>query len=228
MRVVIAEDLVLLRDGIARALAAHGLDVVGCVGDAGALVESVASLHPDAAIVDVRMPPSFTDEGARATLLLRERFPQMGVLVLSHTVDPQLALELAARQPRGFGYLLKDRVLDVAGFVDAVRAVGSGQTVIDREVVDHGLAARRTPLSTLSGRELDVLRELARGQSNGAIAASLFLSERTVEAHLRSIFAKLGLAPDDDSNRRVRAALAWLATGPEGRSTDAVAERRQG
>lgn len=214
MRVVIAEDLVLLRDGIARALAAHGVDVVGCVGDAGALVEAVASLHPDAAIVDVRMPPTFTDEGARATLLLRERFPDLGVLVLSHAIDPQLALELAARAPRGFGYLLKDRVIDVAAFVDAVRAVAARQTVIDPEVVDRGLAARRTPLAQLSGRELDVLRELARGQSNVAIAGTLFLSERTVEAHLRSIFLKLDLPPDTDSNRRVRAALTWLAQQP--------------
>ncbi len=211
MRVVIAEDLVLLRDGIARALAAHGIDVVACVGDAGALVESVTSLHPDAAIVDVRMPPSFTDEGARATILLRERFPSMGVLVLSHAIDPQLALQLAARQPRGFGYLLKDRVLDITAFVEAVQTVASGRTVIDPEVIERGLAARSTPLAQLSNRELEVLRELARGQSNAAIAATLFLSERTVEAHLRSIFVKLDLTPDLDSNRRVRAALAWLS-----------------
>lgn len=211
MRVVIAEDLVLLRDGIARALTAHGIDVVDCVGDAGALVESVTSLHPDAAIVDVRMPPGFTDEGARATVLLRERFPEMGVLVLSHTIEPQLALQLAAQQPRGFGYLLKDRVLDVAAFVEAVRAVANGRTVIDPEVVERGLASRHTPLAQLTDREVDVLRELAGGQSNAAIAATLFVSERTVEAHLRSIFVKLDLSPDADSNRRVRAALTWLA-----------------
>jgi DNA-binding NarL/FixJ family response regulator len=138
----------------------------------------------------------------------------MGVLVLSHSIDPQLALELAARQPRGFGYLLKDRVLDVAAFVDAVRAVASGRTVIDPEVVEHGLATRHTPLAQLTERELDVLRELARGQSNAAIAGTLFVSERTVEAHLRSIFVKLDLTPDTDSNRRVRAALAWLAGQP--------------
>lgn len=214
MRVVIAEDLVLLRDGIARALTAHGIDVVDCVGDAGALVESVTALRPDAAIVDVRMPPSFIDEGARATILLRERFPDTGVLVLSHTVDPQLALQLAARHPRGFGYLLKDRVLDIAAFVDAVSAVASGGTVIDEEVIEHGLAERRTPLAQLTDRERDALRELARGRSNAAIAATLFLSERTVEAHLRSVFVKLDLTPDLDSNRRVRAALAWLAEQP--------------
>ncbi len=214
MRVVIAEDLVLLRDGIARALTAHGIDVVDCVGDAGALVEAVTALRPDAAIVDVRMPPSFIDEGARATILLRERFPDTGVLVLSHTVDPQLALQLAARHPRGFGYLLKDRVLDIAAFVDAVSAVASGGTVIDEEVIEHGLAERRTPLAQLTDRERDALRELARGRSNAAIAATLFLSERTVEAHLRSVFVKLDLTPDLDSNRRVRAALAWLAEQP--------------
>ncbi|HET8595053.1 MAG TPA: response regulator transcription factor [Intrasporangium sp.] len=214
MRVVIAEDLVLLRDGIARALSAHGVEVVACVGDAGALLESVAALRPDAALIDVRMPPTFTDEGARATLLLRERFPDTGALVLSHTIDPQLALHLAGQQPRGFGYLLKDRVIDVPAFVDAVRAVAAGGTVIDPAVIEEGLAARRTPLAQLTARELDVLRELAGGRSNAAIATALFLSERTVEAHLRSIFLKLELPPDTDSNRRVRAALAWLAERP--------------
>ncbi len=211
MRVVIAEDLVLLRDGIARALSAHGFAVVGEAGDAGALVDAVTSQHPDLIVVDVRMPPSFTDEGARATRLLRERFPALAVLVLSHTVDPDLALLLAAERPAGFGYLLKDRVMDVPEFIASVRAVAAGGTVVDPAVVERGLARRYAPLQTLSPREREVLAELARGRSNAAIASALFVSERTVDAHLRSIFVKLGLPESADANRRVQAALTWLA-----------------
>lgn len=216
MRVVIAEDLVLLRDGLARALRAHGEAVVAEVGDAGALLEAVAEFHPDLVLVDVRMPPSFRDEGARATVYLRQRFPDVAVLILSHTIDPDLALSLAAERPAGFGYLLKDRVLDVEEFIESCRSVAAGETVIDPEVVKHGLANRREPLAALSDRERDVLAELARGRSNAAIAASLFISERTVDAHLRSIFVKLGLPPDSDVNRRVQAALTWLRGADEG------------
>ena len=211
MRVAIAEDLVLLRDGIARALTTHGIDVVAEVGDAGALVEAVAEHRPDLIIVDVRMPPDFNDEGARATRLLRERFPDLAVLVLSHTVDPQLALLLAAERPAGFGYLLKDRVMDVPQFLTSVRTVAAGGTIVDPDVIERGLARLQEPLEKLSPRERDVLGELAQGRSNAAIASALYVSERTVDAHLRSIFLKLGLPESADANRRVQAALAWLA-----------------
>ncbi len=210
MRAVIAENLVLLRDGVARALRADGIDVVDEVDDAGEMIHAVAEQRPDLAIVDVRMPPGFSDEGGRATLLLRERFPDLAVLVLSHTVDPQLALLLAAQRPAGFGYLLKDRVMDMADFVVSVRVVAAGGTVIDPIVVDRGLSRRSGTLAGLTEREHDVLAELARGRSNAAIAAALDLSERTVEAHVRSVFLQLGLTPSDDANRRVQAALAWL------------------
>lgn len=211
MRVVIAEDLVLLRDGISRALMARGLEVVAEVGDAGALIEAVTAERPDLIVVDVRMPPGFSDEGARATRLLRARFPDLAVLVLSHTVDPSLALMLAAERPAGFGYLLKDRVMQLEGFIDAVREVARGGTVVDPDVVELGLARRHAPLQRLSRREREVLAELARGRSNVAIAHALFVSERTVDAHLRAIFVKLGLPESADANRRVQAALTWLA-----------------
>lgn len=211
MRVVIAEDLVLLRDGIARAIAAHGFEVVAEVGDAGRLVDVVAQELPDLVITDVRMPPGFSDEGARAARLLRDRFPRVGVVVLSHVVEPELALVLAAERPSGFGYLLKDRVMDVGAFIATLRTIGAGGTVIDPLVVERGLARRDAPLRVLTEREREVLGALARGLSNSAIAHELFVSERTVDAHLRSIFGKLGLEPTSDANRRVRAALLWLS-----------------
>lgn len=211
MRVVIAEDLVLLRDGISRALTAHGFTVLAGVGDAPALIDAVCELRPELVVADVRMPPGFSDEGARAALLLRERFPELAVMVLSHTVDPTLALSLAATEPRGFGYLLKDRVMDVDAFVSALHTVAEGGTVVDPAVVERGLARREEPLRVLSDREREVLAELARGRSNAAIAAALFVSERTVDAHLRSIFTKLAMAPSVDANRRVQAALLWLS-----------------
>lgn len=211
MRVVIAEDLVLLRDGISRALSTHGFDVVGEVGDAGALVEAVTMQHPDLIVVDVRMPPSFTDEGARAVRLLRERFPRLAVLVLSNVVDPDLALLLASERPSGFGYLLKDRVMEVDDFLASVRRVAAGGTVVDPAVVERGLARREGRLHALSLREREVLAELSHGRSNAGIATVLFISERTVDAHLRSIFAKLHLPESTDANRRVQAALTWLA-----------------
>ena len=210
MRAVIAEDMVLLREGIARVLGRAGVHVVAEVGDARALVSAVVTTRPDVAIVDVRMPPSFTDEGARAVRLLRERFPALAVLVLSHVVEPRLAGRLAADRPAGFGYLLKDRVLDLDEFLAALRRVAAGGTVLDPLVVSQLMSHSSTRLGVLSPRELQVLERLAAGRSNTAIAEDLVVSERTVDAHVRSIFTKLDLPPTPEANRRVQAALAWM------------------
>jgi DNA-binding NarL/FixJ family response regulator len=210
VRAVIAEDMVLLREGIARVLARAGIEVVAEVGDARALVGAVVATRPDVAVVDVRMPPTFVDEGAQAVLLLRERFPDLAVLVLSHVVEPGLAARLAADRPSAFGYLLKDRVLDLKDFLAALRRVVAGGTAIDPLVVTHLMSRSTGRLSELSPRELEVLERLARGCSNAAVAEDLVVSERTVDAHVSSIFAKLGLPPAPDVNRRVQAALAWL------------------
>jgi DNA-binding NarL/FixJ family response regulator len=217
VRVVIAEDLVLLRQSVSRMLAHEGIDVVAEAGDAAALVGVVVEHRPDLVISDVRMPPTFTDEGARAVLLLRQRFPDLAVLVLSHVIEPALAMSLVADRPAGFGYLLKDRVLDLDGFVATVREVGAGGTAIDEHVVAHYLRASTDPhLAELTDRERDVLALVAQGLSNVAVAERLVVSERTVDSHLRSIFAKLGLVPSADENRRVRATLAWLAATADG------------
>lgn len=202
----------LLRDGIARALTFHGFDVVAETGDAPGLVDAVSVHRPDLVIADVRMPPGFTDEGARATRLLRERFPDLPVMVLSHTVDPGLAFVLASERPAGFGYLLKDRVMDIDEFVEALRTVAAGGTVIDPTVVERSLENQHEPLAVLSAREHEVLAQLATGRSNAAIAQTLFVTERTVDAHLRSIFRKLGLPQTTDANRRVQATLLWLTS----------------
>ncbi|HSK56004.1 MAG TPA: response regulator transcription factor [Jiangellales bacterium] len=210
MRAVIAEDMVLLREGIARVLGRVGVDVVAEVGDARALVGAVVATRPDVAIVDVRMPPTFVDEGAQAVLLLRHRFPDLAVLVLSHVVEPRLAARLVADRPAAFGYLLKDRVLDLDDFLGALRRVVDGGTAIDPVVVARLMSSSDGRLSVLSPRELEVLERLAAGLSNAAIAEDLVVSERTVDAHVSSIFTKLGLPPTRDTNRRVQAALAWL------------------
>lgn len=214
MRAVIAEDMVLLREGIARVLARAGVEVVAEVGDSRGLVAAVVATRPDVAIVDVRMPPTFVDEGARAVLLLRERFPELAVLVLSHVIDATLAARLATDRPAAFGYLLKDRLLDLDDFLTALRRVASGGTVIDPLVVSNLMTRSSSRLAALSPRELEVLERLAGGLSNAAIAAELVVSERTVDAHVSSIFTKLGLPPAPDVNRRVQAALAWLETTP--------------
>ncbi len=212
MRVVIADDSLLLREGLARVLAEHGLEVVAQAGDAGGLLRAVAGEHPDVAIVDVRMPPTFTDEGTRAALELRERHPEIGVLVLSQIVEARHALRLFRDSPEGFGYLLKDRVVAVEEFVEAVRRVGRGGTAIDPDVVAQ-LLGRHTgddPLAELTPREREVLGLIAEGRSNKAICTKLFLSPKTVETHVNSIFLKLGLVQASDDHRRVLAVLRYL------------------
>ncbi|MFC7677147.1 response regulator [Mycolicibacterium sp. GCM10028919] len=212
MRIVIAEDSTLLRAGIERILTDFGHEVVAGVSDATNLLHIVNELRPDLAIVDVRMPPTFTDEGIRAAALLRKQNPESPVLVLSHYVEERYAAELIASDTRGFGYLLKDRVADVPAFVDAVEVVGGGGTVLDPEVVSQILvrSRQRSALDALTPRETDVLQLMAEGRTNSAIATSLNVSVGSAEKHIASIFTKLGLAPDDGENRRVLAVLRYL------------------
>ena len=212
MRIVIADDSVLLREGLARVLAENGYEVVAQVGDAVALREAVATLQPELAIVDVRMPPTYTDEGTQAALTLRADFPELRILVLSQIVEARHALRLFRETPEGFGYLLKDRVVELDDFLDAVHRVGRGGTAIDPEVVAQLLGGRPKddPLAELTRREREVLGLIAEGRSNKAICAKLFLSPKTIETHVNSIFGKLGLLPASDDHRRVLAVLAYL------------------
>lgn len=212
MRIVIAEDSALLRAGIERILADAGHEIVAGVGDATELLRIVNAQNPDLAIVDVRMPPTFTDEGIRAAALLRSQNPDSPVLVLSHYVEERYAADLIASDTRGFGYLLKDRVADVPAFLDAVRVVGSGGTALDPEVVSQILvrSRRRAALDALTPREQDVLQLMAEGKTNSAIGAALHISVGSAEKHIASIFTKLALAPDDSENRRVLAVLRHL------------------
>jgi DNA-binding NarL/FixJ family response regulator len=212
VRVVIAEDLALLRDGLTRLLRDNGFDVVGAVGDGTALVTTVLLERPDIAIVDVRLPPTFRDEGVRAALTLRERAPETGVLIVSQYVEQAYASELLADGRGGLGYLLKDRVLDVDDFVAAVRRVASGGTALDPEVVAQLLSRRRagSPLDALSPRELEVLGLMAEGRSNAAIASRLVLTVGAVEKHVAGILTKLRLPPSSEDHRRVLAVLAYL------------------
>ncbi len=214
MRIVIAEDSALLRAGIERILADAGHEVVAGVPDATNLLRLVNELHPDLAILDVRMPPTFTDEGIRAAALLRRQNPESPVLVLSHYVEERYATDLIASDTRGFGYLLKDRVADVLAFLDAVEVVGGGGTVLDPEVVSQILirSARRSVLDQLTPRERDVLQLMAEGRTNSAVAAALHISVGSAEKHIASIFTKFGLAPDESENRRVLAVLRYLET----------------
>ncbi len=214
MRIVIAEDQVLLRDGITRILEAAGHEVVGAVGDAVELLHSVTLEKPDLVIADVRMPPTHTDEGIRAALELRALHPELPVLVLSHYVEENYAADLLVGDIRGVGYLLKDRVTDVADFVAAVDRVAGGETVIDPEVVSQLLARsrQRGPLEDLSPREREVLSLMAEGRSNAAIATQLVITERAVEKHVGSIFQKLRLPPDSGDHRRVLAVLEYLGS----------------
>lgn len=212
MRIVIAEDSVLLRAGITRLLTDAGFDVVAAVGDASSLVDVVGRLHPDLAVVDVRMPPTLTDDGLRAALTIRERQPSVAILVLSQYVEERYATDLLAGDTAGIGYLLKDRVADVADFTDAVRRVGAGGTALDAEVVAQLLARtrRRDPLERLTAREREVLGLMAEGRTNAAIAKTLVVGAGAVEKHVNSIFTKLDLPATGDDNRRVLAVLRWL------------------
>jgi DNA-binding NarL/FixJ family response regulator len=216
MRVVIADDEVLLREGLASLLVARGHEVAALAGDAVELCAAVGHHLPDLAIVDVRMPPTRTDEGARAAIRLRIEYPQVGVLVLSQTVAVQQALYLAEKANAGFGYLLKDRVLHVDEFLDAAARVAAGGSAIDPKVVAHLLKTAHedvgtsTALGALSNREVDVLKLVAEGRTNSAIATALFLTERTVESHVRAVFGKLGLSATRHDHRRVLAVLAYI------------------
>jgi DNA-binding NarL/FixJ family response regulator len=215
MRVVIAEDSVLLREGIGRILAEHGDEVVASLGTADDLLAQVEATAPDVVIVDVRMPPTHTDEGLRAAVELRQRRPGTPVLVLSQYVEERYASELLAEDTQSVGYLLKERVADVADFVAALHRVAGGGTVLDPEVVAQLLARRRAgPLDALTPREREVLALMAEGRSNAGIAKQLVVSEGAVEKHISSIFGRLGLAPTDTEHRRVLAVLTWLRDGP--------------
>ncbi len=211
MRVVIAEDAVLLREGLVRLLADEGHEVTAAVSDALALVEAVGRDRPDVCIVDVRMPPSFTDEGLRAAIEIRSRWPGTPVLVLSQYVEERYATELLSGDTSGVGYLLKDRVADVREFLDALGRVAEGGTALDPEVVAQLLArAKRHPHDELTPREREVLALMAEGMSNAGIAARLVVTEGAVEKHISSIFTKLGLQPTEQVHRRVLAVLTYL------------------
>jgi DNA-binding NarL/FixJ family response regulator len=212
MRVVVAEDSVLLREGVARLLQEAGHEVVGQAGDADDLMRKVRAHKPDLAVVDVRMPPTQTDEGLRAAKEIRAELPGVGVLVLSAYVEPTYAQELLADNAEGLGYLLKDRVSDVSAFADAVERVGTGGSALDPEVVSvlMGRARDDDPLEELTPREREVLGLMAEGRSNAAIAEQLVISERAVEKHVTSIFGKLGLTASGEDHRRVLAVLRFL------------------
>jgi len=212
VRVVVADDTLVTREGIVRLLRDAGVEVVAQAGDAGALLRHVGVQRPDVAIVDIRMPPSHTDEGLVAAQQIRAEHPTIGVLLLSHYVEPSYAMRLIEEQPERVGYLLKERVFDVATLVDALRRIVDGETVIDPTIVTRLVRRRRLrdPVSELTVREREVLGLVAEGMSNRAIAARLFVTDRTVEAHVTQIFQKLGLPESPDQHRRVLAVLAFL------------------
>jgi len=212
VRVVVAEDLFLLREGLVRLQQAHGLEIAAAVDNAPGLLEAMLECRPDVAIVDVRLPPTFTDDGLRAALAARQQIPGLPVLVLSQYVEQLYARELLADHAGGVGYLLKDRVFNDDQFIDAVRTVAAGGTMMDPDVVAKllGRRAKDEPLARLSAREREVLELMAEGRSNSAIAQRLFVTEKAVSKHSTSIFSKLDLVPSDDDNRRVLAVLAYL------------------
>ena len=212
MRVVIADDAVLIREGVAHLLTESGVEVVDQVGDADALLTSVRDLNPDVALIDIRMPPSHTDEGLRAGREIRSRYPETAVLVLSQHLEPAYALRLVEDRPEGVGYLMKERVGRVQQLLDAVQRVAAGECVVDRALVDELLARRRRvdPISELTPREREILALMAEGRSNQGICRTLWLSPKTVETHIRGAFAKLGIKEASEDNRRVLAVLTYL------------------
>jgi len=214
MRVVIAEDAAMMREGLTRLLTDRGHQVCAAVADGEALLEAVAAHRPDAAVVDIRMPPTHTDEGLRAALELKNRYPQTGVLVFSQYIETRYSSQLLRRGASGVGYLLKDRVADVAEFTGALARVAAGGTALDPEVVSQLLtASHRAPgMATLTPREREVLALMAEGRSNAGIAAALVLSTGAVEKHVASIFGKLSLPPSESDNRRVLAVLRYLGS----------------
>jgi len=212
VRAVLAEDLFLLRDGLVRLLEAHDFEIAAAVDEAPALLEALLEHRPDVAIVDVRLPPSFTDDGLRAALEARRQVPGLPVLVLSQYVEQLYARELLADRAGAVGYLLKDRVFNDDQFTGAIRTVAAGGTVLDPEVVQKLMVrhSRTEPVARLTPREREVLALMAEGRSNAAIAQRLFITEKAISKHAAGIFGKLGLAPSDDDNRRVLAVLAYL------------------
>ena len=212
MRIVLAEDLALLRDGLIRLFQAYDCEVVDAVDNGPSLLRALKDHRPDVAVIDVRLPPTFTDEGMRAAVAAREQFPDLPVLILSQHVEQLYARELLSDRRGGVGYLLKDRVTDVEQFIEAVRRVAAGGTALDQEVIAQLLnrRTREVPLARLTPREREVLALMAEGRSNTAIATALFITDKAVGKHTNNIFAKLELLPSDDDNRRVRAVLAYL------------------
>ncbi len=210
LRVAVADDSVLLREGLVRVLRDAGVEVVGAFGDAEALLAAVPELEVDAVVLDVRMPPTFRDEGVRAAIELRRRYPAIAILLLSQYVEVAYAQELLAAGTGGVGYLLKDRVVSLDEVRDALDRVAAGGTVLDPEVITQLMARRVDPLQSLTAREREVLELMAQGRTNGAIAGALFIGVGAVEKHISAIFAKLGLDAADGDHRRVLAVLAWL------------------
>ena len=212
MRIVIADDAALIRESLASLLTENGLEVVDQVGDADALLTSVRDLRPDVALVDIRMPPTHTDEGLRSAGEIRSRYPETAVLVLSQHLEPAYALRLVETRPEGVGYLMKERVGRVEQLLDALQRVAAGECVIDRAVIDELLARRRRvdPIAELTPREREILALMAEGRSNRGICRKLWLSPKTVETHTRGAFAKLGITEAPEDNRRVLAVLAYL------------------
>jgi DNA-binding NarL/FixJ family response regulator len=228
VRAVVAEDDVLLRAGLVRLLTDAGIEVVADVGDADELLVAVDERLPDVVVTDIRMPPSYRDEGTRAALSIRQRHPRIGILVLSQHVEPRYAERLLRDHAQGIGYLLKDRVAAISDFIDAVRRVDDGGSVIDSDVVSVLLSrsAAQSTLAVLSSREREVLGLVAEGRSNVAIADQLVLTARTIETHVANVFTKLGLAEQPSDNRRVLAVLAHLrATGSDAGASRPVRER---
>jgi DNA-binding NarL/FixJ family response regulator len=215
MRAVIAEDSVLMREGLIRLLTESGIEVVGQAGDGEDLLRKTRAHKPDVVVTDIRMPPTQTDEGLRAAQVIRDELPDTGVLVLSQYVEEEYVMELLSESAEGVGYLLKDRVADVDRFVEAVRRVAEGGSALDPEVVSHMLGRRRrdNPLDELTPREREVLGLMAEGYSNGAIAGQLVVTERAIEKHVTNIFAKLGFGSAPDHHRRVLAVLAYVRSG---------------